>query len=78
MLNFYPTRFRIRKKDYSYFIAKLMKVSVMANGLHKKSHCSLCGGAMAEQVFLKLLYITDSSHLIDCRITEFVHPQFEK
>jgi hypothetical protein len=52
MLNFYPTRFRIRKKDYSYFIAKLMKVSVMANGLHEKSHCSLCGGAMAEQVFL--------------------------
>jgi hypothetical protein len=28
-----------------------MKVSVMANGLHKKSHCSLYGGAMAEQVF---------------------------
>jgi hypothetical protein len=52
MLNFYPTRFRIRKKDYSYFIANLVKVSVMANGLHEKSHCSLCGGAMAEQVFL--------------------------
>jgi hypothetical protein len=51
MLNFYPTRFRIRKKDYSYFNAKLVKVSVMANGLHKKSHCSRCGGAMAEQVF---------------------------
>jgi hypothetical protein len=56
MLNFYPTRFRIRKKDYSYFIAKLVKVSVMANGLHKKSHCSLCGGAMAEQVFPDFFY----------------------
>jgi hypothetical protein len=51
MLNFYPTRFRIRKKDYSYFIAKLVKVSEKANGFHEKSHCSLFGGAMAEQVF---------------------------
>jgi hypothetical protein len=57
MLNFYPTRFRIRKKDYSYFNAKLVKVSVMANGLYKKSHCSLCGGAMAEQVFLNYLLL---------------------
>jgi hypothetical protein len=56
MLNFYPTRFRIRKKDYSYFIAKLVKVSENANGLHEKSHCSLCGGAMAEQVFLNYFF----------------------
>ena len=51
MSYFYLIRFRIRKIDFSYFIAKLVKVSVKANGLYKKSHCSLCGGAMAEQVF---------------------------
>jgi hypothetical protein len=60
MLNFYPTRFRIRKKDYSYFIAKLVKVSENANGLYKKSHCSLCGGAMAEQVLLIIFILQDS------------------
>lgn len=34
-----------------------MKVSEIPNGLHKKSHCSLCGGAMAEQVFPDYFYI---------------------
>ena len=51
MSYFYLILFRIRKIDFSYFIAKLVKVSEKANGLHEKSHCSLCGGAMAEQVF---------------------------
>ena len=57
MSYFYPIRFRIRKIDFSYFIAKLVKVSEKANGLHEKSHCSLCGGAMAEQVFPDYFYI---------------------
>ena len=34
-----------------------MKVSEKANGLYKKSHCNLCGGAMAEQVFPDYFYI---------------------
>ena len=33
MSYFYPIRFRIRKIDFSYFIAKLVKVSEKANGL---------------------------------------------
>ena len=37
MSYFYPIRFRIRKIDFSYFIAKLVKVSVKANGLYKKA-----------------------------------------
>ena len=36
MSYFYPIRFRIRKIDFSYFYAKLVKVSVKANGLHEK------------------------------------------
>ena len=56
MSYFYLILFRIRKIDFSYFYAKLVKVSVKANGLYKKSHCSLCGGAMAEQVFLNYFF----------------------
>ena len=37
-----------------------MKVSEKANGLYKKSHCSLFGGAMAEQVFLNYFFNADS------------------
>ena len=66
MSYFYPIRFRIRKIDFSYFIAKLVKVSEKANGLHEKSHCSLCGGAMAEQVFLKLFLYCKILHPKTC------------
>ena len=64
MSYFYPIRFRIRKIDFSYFIAKLVKVSEKANGLHEKSHCSLFGGAMAEQVFL-IIFIMQEFTSID-------------
>lgn len=57
MSYFYLIRFRIRKIDFSYFNANLVKVSDKANDLHEKSHCSLCGGAMAELVFPDYFYI---------------------
>ena len=54
-----PDTFPHQKDRFSYFNANLVKVFEKANGLHEKSHCSLCGGAMAEQVFPKL-FIADS------------------
>ena len=51
-----PDTFPHQKDRFSYLYANLVKVSVKANGLHEKSHCSLCGGAMAEQVFPEYFY----------------------
>ena len=45
--------------SYVWYSVLYRMLTEKANGLYKKSHCSLCGGAMAEHVFLNYFYNAD-------------------